>query len=86
MSNFINLVMKSYAIAGKDSSFDHDHPVFKMAAHIDKLNDDVRRLTEFGGRMGVALRDEDVDGGNEAWRALPDHLQNAINEVEKQSG
>jgi len=46
-------------------------------------NDDRERLYRFAAKMGIALRDDYNDLANEAWRALPDHLQNKINEYEE---
>lgn len=50
---------------------------------ISQLDSDVNRLVSHGAILGICIRDDDSDWANDAWRSLPEHLQDAINTEEE---
>lgn len=58
---------------------------YETAMHrVSQLENDVYHLVNHAANMGIALRDEDHDLGNDSWRSLPDHIQEMINEKEEE--
>ena len=53
----------------------------KLRNRVKELEDDKSRLLEHCAAAEIAWRDEDSDQLSESWRALPDHLQDAVNKA-----
>lgn len=68
MTDVLKQIMIDYDKASDDASFKKDHPVFKMAAHIDELRKDLgnavasnKRFFSAGFSQGYSANVRDID-------------------------
>ncbi|MBM95997.1 MAG: hypothetical protein CMI09_09160 [Oceanospirillaceae bacterium] len=69
-------LMAEFDAAREDAEFDHDHPIFQMAEHIDTLSRDAARYR--------FLRNEDnwgEDSGTDCWDALGEARAGEFDEI-----
>lgn len=53
-----------------------------IAARVDGNPTDLQLLANHAAELSIAFRDDDKDIALESWRALPDHLQEMITDLE----